>query len=41
LGATVRIGPWYIVGMNEGLIDALDALEDGDTAAAAEAFGTV
>jgi len=27
------------VGTNEGLIDALDTLDDGDTAAAAEAFG--
>jgi len=33
------IGPQHIDGTNEGLIDALDALEDGDTAAAAEAFG--
>jgi len=33
------IGPQHIAGTNEGLIDALDALEDGDTAAAAEAFG--
>ncbi len=33
------IGPQHIVGTHEGLIDALDALEDGDTAAAAEAFG--
>ncbi len=34
------IGPQHIAGTHEGLIDALDALEDGDTAAAAEAFGT-
>jgi len=33
------IGDMHIDGANEGLIDALDALEDGDTAAAAEAFG--
>jgi len=33
------IGPQHITGTNEGLIDALDALEDGNTAAAAEAFG--
>jgi len=33
------IGPQHIAGTTEGLIDALDALEDGDTAAAAEAFG--
>ncbi len=35
-----NVGPQHIDGANEGLIDALDALEDGDTAAAAEAFGT-
>ncbi len=29
----------HIAGTNEGLIDALDALEDGNMAAAAEAFG--
>jgi len=29
----------HIAGTNEGLIDALDALEDRNTAAAAEAFG--
>jgi len=34
------IGDMHIAGTNEGLIDALDALEDGDTAAAAAAFGT-
>jgi len=34
-----NVGPQHIDGVNEGLIDALDALEDGDTAAAAEAFG--
>ncbi len=34
-----NVGPQHIDGANEGLIDALDALEDGDTAAAAEAFG--
>jgi len=34
------IGPQHIDEANEGLIDALDALEDGDTAAAAAAFGT-
>ncbi len=33
------IGDMHIAGTNEGLIDALDALEDGNTAAAAEAFG--
>ena len=33
------VGPQHIDGANEGLIDALDALEDGNTAAAAEAFG--
>ncbi len=33
------IGPQHIAGTTEGLIDALDALEDGDTAAAAAAFG--
>jgi len=33
------IGDMHIAGTNEGLIDALDALEDGDTAAAAAAFG--
>jgi hypothetical protein len=33
------IGPQHIVGTNEGLIDALDALEDGNVTAAAEAFG--
>jgi len=33
------IGPQHIDGATEGLIDALDALEDGDNAAAAEAFG--
>jgi len=34
-----NVGPQHIDGANEGLIDALDALEEGDTAAAAEAFG--
>ena len=34
-----NVGPQHIDGANEGLIDALDALEDGDTNAAAEAFG--
>jgi len=34
-----NVGPQHIDGANEGLIDALDALEDGDIAAAAEAFG--
>jgi len=34
-----NVGPQHIDGANEGLIDALDALEDGDTAAAAAAFG--
>ncbi len=34
-----RIGDMHIAGTTEGLIDALDALEDGNTAAAAEAFG--
>ena len=34
-----NVGPQHIDGANEGLIDALDALEDGDTVAAAEAFG--
>jgi len=34
-----NIGDMHIDGANEGLIDALDALEDGGTAAAAEAFG--
>ncbi len=34
-----NVGSQHIDGANEGLIDALDALEDGDTAAAAEAFG--
>jgi len=33
------IGDMHIAGTNEGLIDALDALEDGDIAAAAKAFG--
>jgi len=33
------IGGMHIAGTNEGLIDALDALEDRNTAAAAEAFG--
>ena len=33
------IGPQHIAGTNEGLIDALDALEDGNATAAAEAFG--
>jgi len=33
------IGDMHIAGTNEGLIDALDALEDGNTAAAGEAFG--
>jgi len=33
------IGPQHIAGTHEGLIDALDALEDGDTTAAAAAFG--
>ena len=35
-----NVGPQHIDRANEGLIDALDALEDGDTAAAAAAFGT-
>ena len=34
-----NVGPQHIDGANEGLIDALDALDEGDTAAAAEAFG--
>ncbi len=34
-----NVGPQHIDGANEGLIDALDALEDGDTAAATEACG--
>jgi len=34
-----NVGPQHIDGANAGLIDALDALEDGDTAAAAEVFG--
>ncbi len=34
-----NVGPQHIDGANEGLIDALDALEDGDTTAAAAAFG--
>ncbi len=34
-----NVGPQHIDGANEGLINALDALEDGDTVAAAEAFG--
>ena len=34
-----NVGPQHIDGANEGLIDALDALEDGDTTAVAEAFG--
>jgi len=34
-----NVGPQHIHGANEGLIDALDALEDGDAAAAAAAFG--
>jgi len=34
-----NVGPQHIDGANEGLIDALDAREDGDTAAEAEAFG--
>ena len=34
-----NVGPQHIDGANEGLIDALDALEDGDTTAATEAFG--
>jgi len=33
------IGDMHIAGTNEGLIDALDALEDGNTAAATDAFG--
>ena len=33
------IGPQHIDGANEGLIDALDALEDGNATAATEAFG--
>ncbi len=33
------IGPQHIAGTNEGLIDALDALEDGNATTAAEAFG--
>ncbi len=35
-----NVGDMHIAGTNEGLTEALDALEDGDTAAAAEAFGT-
>jgi len=35
-----NVGPQHIDGANEGLIDALDALEDGDTMAAGEAFGS-
>jgi len=35
------IGPQHIAGTHEGLIDALDALEDGNTATAGEAFGQV
>jgi len=34
-----NVGPQHIDRANEGLIDALDALDDGDTAAAAEVFG--
>jgi len=34
-----NVGPQHIDGTNEGLIDALDALEDGNATAAAEAFG--
>ena len=34
-----NVGPQHIDGANAGLIDALDALEDGDPAAAADAFG--
>ncbi len=34
-----NVGPQHIDGANEGLINALDALEDGDTAAATEACG--
>ena len=33
------IGDMHIAGTTEGLIDTLDALEDGNTAAAAAAFG--
>ncbi len=33
------IGPQHIAGTNAGLIDALDALEDGNVTTAAEAFG--
>ncbi len=33
------IGPQHIAGTNAGLIDALDALEDGNATTAAEAFG--
>jgi len=35
-----NIGPQHIAGTNEGLIDTLDALEDGNVAAAGAAFGT-
>ncbi len=35
-----NIGDQHIDGANEGLINALDALQDGDTAAAGEAFGS-
>ncbi len=34
-----NVGPQHIAGTTEGLIDSLDALDDGDTAAAAAAFG--
>ena len=34
-----NVGPQHIDGTNEGLIDALDALDDGNATAAAEAFG--
>jgi len=34
-----NVGSQHIDGANEGLIDALDALEDWNVAAAAEAFG--
>jgi len=34
-----NVGPQHIAGTTEGLIDALDALEDGNVTAAAEAFG--
>ncbi len=34
-----NVGPQHIDGTNGNLIDAFDALEDGDVAAAGEAFG--